>query len=193
MLRTIGLLVTALALVGAAVASASPTTKLEHWAAFTNGKLAAGIHIVETARGSCSGGSHVDARSDAWHCLAQGQAEDPCFAAAAAFMICPFGTPDSHDALKLNLVSALPAGNANPPGDPTRNDPWAVLTANGAYCYRATRTPSHIAGKTITYQCAGAALLAGHPRRTQAVWMISFLPTETSTRYRTVAIATAWW
>lgn len=193
MLRTIGVLVTSLALIGAAVALASTPTKLEQWAAFTNGKLDAGVHVVETARGSCSGGSHVDARSDAWHCVTQGQAEDPCFAAAVAFMICPFGTPDSHDALKLNLAGPLPAGSANPRVDPTRRDPWAVLTANGAYCYRATGTPSHIAGKTITYQCAGAALLAGHPNRTKTLWMISFLPTATSTRYRTVAIATAWW
>jgi hypothetical protein len=193
MLRTIGLLVTALAVVGAAVALASAPTKLKQWAAFTSGKLAPGIHVVESARGSCSGGSHVDPRSDAWHCLTQGQVEDPCFAAAAAFVICPFGTPDSHDALKLNLGSPLPAGKANPPVDPTRHDPWAVLTANGAYCYRATGTPTHIGGKTITYQCAGAALLSGRPNRTQTVWTIALLPTATSTRSRTVAIATAWW
>jgi hypothetical protein len=193
MLRTVGLLVTALALVSAAVALASTPTKLEQWAAFTNGRPAAGIHVVETARGFCSGGSHIDARSAAWRCLTQGQAEDPCFAGGAAFMICPFGPPDSHDALKLELARPLPAGKANPPGDPKRHDPWAVLTANGAYCYRATGTPIHIAGKTITYQCAGAALLAGHPNRTRSVWMISLLPTGTATRYRTIAIATAWW
>jgi hypothetical protein len=193
MLRTIGVPVTALALFGAAVALASTPTKLEEWAAFTNGKLAAGIHVVETARGSCSGGSHVDARSDAWYCLAQGQAQDPCFAGPAAFMICPFGTPDSHDALKLKLARPLPTGNGNPHLDPTRRDPWAVLTADGAYCYRTTGPPSRIAGGAISYQCAGAALLAGHPNRAQAVWTINLLPTQTSTRYRTVAIETAWW
>jgi len=191
--RTIGPLVTALALVGAAAALAATPTKLEDWTAFTNGKLAAGIHVIRTARGYCSGGSHLDARSAAWHCLTQGQAQDPCFAAAAAFMICPLGTPDSHDALKLNLASPLPAGKGNPRVDPRRHDPWALLTASGAYCYRATGTPSHIAGKTITYECAGAALLAGQPNRTQTAWMISLLPTGTSIRYRTVAIATAWW
>jgi hypothetical protein len=67
------------------------------------------------------------------------------------------------------------------------------LTANGDYCYRATGTPIHSAGKTITYQCAGAALLAGHPSRAHAVWTIDILPTATSIRYRTVAIAAAWW
>jgi hypothetical protein len=125
--------------------------------------------------------------------VATGQAQDPCFSGAAAFVICPFGTPDSHDALKLNLAGPLPAAKANPPGDPTRRDPWAILTASGGYCYRATGPPSRIAGRTITYVCAGAALLASHPNRSRPAWTIDFLPTATSSRYRAVAVTTAWW
>ena len=177
----------------AAVAFAAVPTKLQRWEPFTNGKPAAWIRVVQTARGSCSGGSRVDARSDAWRCLAGGAAEDPCFAGGAAFLLCPAGTPDSHDALKLDLARPLPAGKGNPPGDPTRHDPWAVVTAGGDYCYRAVGAPIELAGKAVTYQCAGAALLAGHPNRAASGWTIGLLPTNTAARYRIVAITAAWW
>jgi len=189
----LGPLACALAVLGSAAASTSAPTKLERWAAFAKGKAAPGVNVLQTARGSCSGASRVDPRSDAWRCASQRQTQDPCFSGAASFVICPFGTPDSHDALELKLTRPLPAAKANPPGDPTLRDPWAILTANGAYCYRATGQPTSIAGRTITYACSGAALLAGHPNRSRPMWTIDFLPTSTSSRYRAAAVTTAWW
>lgn len=175
-----------------ATASASSPTELEQWTAFTNGKLAAGIHVVQTASGSCSGGSQLDARADAWRCVSKGANEDPCFVGGGSFVICPSGTPNSHDALRLDLAGP-PSGKANPSRDPTRHDPWVVVTATGAYCYRSVGTPIRAAGKAVSYQCAGAALLAGDPNRARAAWTIDLLPNTTASRYHAVAIATAWW
>ena len=124
--------------------------------------------------------------------MTQGQ-PGPLLLGRRGFHHLPLRTPDSHDALELKLARPLPAAKANPPGDPTRRNPGALMTANGAYRYRATGPPSCIAGRTITYVCAGAALLAGHPNRSRPAWTIDFLPTETSSRYRAVAVTTAWW
>jgi uncharacterized membrane protein len=176
-----------------AVALAVAPTTVERWAPFANGTVRAGIHVVQTARGRCVGASHVDARPDAWRCIAQGTADDPCFAGPRGVVLCPLGTPDSNDALKLVLTGALPNGQAHASKGPTPGDPWAIETANGDYCYRSTGTPTRLAGKAITYECAGAAVLTGHPNRSGAVWTIDLFPSAASTQYLSMAVQAAWW
>jgi hypothetical protein len=181
------------ALAAAGSAGAAAPTRIERWVAFSTGKLDPGVRIVARGRGSCFAGSLADPRSDAWRCLLGNAVQDPCFSNGGTFLICPDGTPDSRDALQLRLAKPLPHGKANEPGDPTRKDPWVIVTAGGAFCYRATGTTMSLLHSKITYECAGASLLAGGPNRTSAVWTIGLLPTGASTRYVSVAIKQAWW
>jgi hypothetical protein len=158
-------------------------TKVEHWTA---------VHITERSTGTCSTGSLVDARVDAWRCRSGDAVHDPCFS-TGAFAICPDGTPDSRDALQLRLTQPLPHAKANHAGDLTRTTPWVIVTAAGDYCYRLPTPGAVLAGKPTSYQCAGAALLAGLPNESRPVWTISLLPTGAAKRYAITAIKSAWW
>ena len=182
-----------LALAAVSVAVAATPTKVERWVAFRAGKVASGIHVVQRGRGYCFTGSLADARADAWRCFLGNEIEDPCFSGGVGLVICPSGTPDSGDALALRLTKPLPRNQVNPPGDPTHKDPWVIVSGGGAYCYRVTGTTTLMAGRALTYECAGASALAGSPNRSRSVWTIDLLPTGTSTRYITAAIRSVWW
>jgi hypothetical protein len=190
-MRGICLLVLAAALLAlaAAGAAAPAPTKLERWVAFRGTKPAPDIRIDQRGRGYCFAGSLADPRADAWRCVLGKQIEDPCFSGGATFVLCPFGTPDSRDALELTLTKPLPHAPANRTGDPTREDPWVIVTIGGAYCYRATAAST----RAFSYVCAGASVLAGSPNRTRALWTIELLRTPTSKRYVTTAVRSAWW
>lgn len=191
-MRGICVLVLAAALLAPAAAGAaavSAPTKLERWVAFRGAKPAPGIHIDQRGRGYCFAASLADPRADAWRCVLGKQIEDPCFSGGATFVLCPFGTPDSRDALELTLTRPLAHTPAHRTGDPTREDPWVIVTAAGAYCYRATAAST----RALSYVCAGASVLAGSPNRTHATWTIGLLPTTTSKRSVTTAITAAWW
>lgn len=194
MKRSAGLVgIALLAAVVVGVALAAAPTKLERWTAFRAGAIAPGVHVLQRGRGYCFASSIADPRPDAWRCFVGNEIHDPCFSGGGTFVLCPYGTPDSHDALQLRLTKPLPQGQANPAGDPTRRPPWVIVTAGGAYCYRLTGTTGIVAGKTVTYECAGASSLAGTPNRAKQVWTISLLPTGTSKRWVTTAIRAAWW
>lgn len=178
-------LAAAAATAGTALAAAAPTT-LEHWSG-------GGARIVQRGHGYCWTGSLADARADAWRCFLGNEIHDPCFSGAGSYAMCPDGTPDSHDALRLELTKPLPRSQANPAGNPARRDPWVIVTAGGAYCYRVTGATGPAAGRTVTYECAGASVLAGSPDRTRPVWTVSLLPTGASKHYVTTAVRSVWW
>jgi hypothetical protein len=181
-----------LALAAAGAAAASAPTKLERWVAVRAGKIAPGIRVDQRGRGYCFAGSLADPRADAWRCVLGKQIEDPCFSGGATLVLCPSGTPDSHDALELRLTKPLPPAQTHRSGDPTRQDPWVIVTA-GAYCYRTTAASAPQTGRALSYICAGASVLAGSPDRAHPVWTIALLPTATAKRYVTTAIKAAWW
>jgi hypothetical protein len=174
-------------------AHAGAATKQERWIAVRAGRPAAGVHVIQRGRGYCFTGSLADPRTDAWRCLLGNEIQDPCFSGGSGFVVCPDGTPDSRDALRLQLTKPLPHSRANPPGDPTRKAPWVIVTAGGAYCYRMTGARDIAAGRALTYECAGAAALAGSPNRMQQTWTIGLLATAAAKRYVTTVIASAWW
>lgn len=179
-------MLTKLALAVVLAAAAAPT-QVKHW-------TAAGAQVVQRGHGYCWTGSLADARPDAWRCfLGKNEIEDPCFSGAGSYVTCPDGTPDSHDALRLQLTKPLPRSQTNPPGDPTRRPPWVIVTTGGAYCYRVTGATDERAGRALTYECAGASALAGSPNRTRPVWTVNLLPTATSKHYVTTAVRSAWW
>lgn len=177
---------------GAATASAStPPTALRQWVAFQAGKIDPGVHVVVHATGSCSGRSLADPRPDAWRCTAQGETQDPCFSGSPGVLLCPYGTPDSRDALELKLTRPLPTRGGST-GAPDQGAPW-VIELLGRYCYRATGKPLVLRGRAASYVCAGASSLAGLPNRSRAVWTIGFLPTPAAHGYVTAAVSAAWW
>jgi hypothetical protein len=182
----------AVALVVAGAGLAVSRTRLERWVAFRAGQPAAGVRVLVRADGSCVSGSFVDPRSDAWRCLTGGQIQDPCFSGGGSFLLCPYGTPDSRDALRLRLTKPLPERRANLPSEAAAGDPWVIET-RGLFCYRTTGSSMILARRRLTYECAGASALAGRPNRTGSVWTISLLPTSISTHYTTVEISSAWW
>ena len=177
---------------GAATASAAPApTALRQWVAFQGGEIDPGVHVLVHATGSCSGRSLADPRPDAWRCSAQGETQDPCFSGSPRFLLCPYGTPDSRDALELRLTRPLPARSASPSG-PHLGAPW-VIELRGRYCYRATGTPLVLRGRPASYVCAGASSLAGLPDRSRAAWTIGFLASPAARGYVTAAVSAAWW
>jgi hypothetical protein len=189
-----GLIAAFVALAAAAAASAAPApTALEHWTAFQGGRPAAGVHVDQRGSGVCTEASGADPRADAWRCLDGTQVEDPCFAGSAAFVLCPFGTPDSHDALELRLTRPLPATRAAGIVPATRGNPWVIVTTGGDYCYRAPRPEPTEAGRRVTYVCAGSAFLAGSPDQAHRVWTIALIPDGAAKRYVATSIAAAWW
>jgi len=182
------------ALLSTGVGSAASRTRLEQWVAFRAGSPAAGIHVLARARGSCTARSLADPRDDAWRCVAAGQVQDPCFSdpRGGSFVLCPDGTPDSRDAIRLALTGPLPARPATGPRTATGGEPWVIETG-GRYCYRVTAATMVLAGRRLTYECAGAAALAGSPDRSGSVWRVALLPSAASPHFTTVAISSAWW
>ena len=169
------------------LAVAPAPTKVEH-------SSVAGAHVVQSGGGYCWTSSIADARPDAWRCfLGKNEIVDPCFTGGGSTVLCPDGTPDSHDAIRIELTKPLPLGQANPPGGSTPRDPWAIVTTGGAYCYRVSGATTPVAGRALTYECAGASWLAGSPNRTRRVWTVSLLPTTASKHFVTTAVRAAWW
>jgi hypothetical protein len=177
-------------LMRAGVGFAATGTRLEQWVAFRAGSPAPGVHVLVHARGSCLSPSLADPRADAWRCRAGGQLQDPCFSGSrsGAFVLCPDGTPDSRDTIRLALTAPLPPRRASPRG-PTAGAPWVIET-HGLYCYRLAGVTG---GRRPSYECAGASALAGIPDRARPTWTIALLPTAASRRSTTVPIAAAWW
>ena len=189
-----GLIAAFVALAAAATASAAPApTTLEHWAAFQGGRPAAGVHIDQRGSGVCTEASAADPRADAWRCLDGTQVEDPCFSGGAAFVLCPFGTPDSRDAFELRLTRPLPTTRTAGIVPATRGKPWVIVTTGGDYCYRVPAPGPTEVGRRVTYVCAGSAFLAGSPDRAHRVWTIALIPDAAAKRYVAASIAEAWW
>jgi len=193
LLHRLTILVAAAALVSVGVGSAATGTKLEQWVAFRASSPAPGVHVLLRARGSCVAPSLADPRSDAWRCIASREVEDPCFSdvRGGPFVLCPDGTPDSRDAIRLMLTRPLPARHAGSPRTATEGDPWVIETG-ARYCYRVTAAAMVLASRRLTYECAGAAALAGRPHRTAEAWTILLLPANSS-HFTSVAISSAWW
>jgi len=155
---------------------------------------ARGVTIDANLRGSCSFGSQVITRRDAWHCSAGEQSFDPCFSndrlEAGAHVLC-LASP-WEDATSIELTRRLPLSLANPTGDPKRFPPWAVVTANGERCAQLRKPLGRIAGLPVSYACAGAAVLLGIPSRGRT-WSQQHAATTTAKTTRRVALREVWW
>jgi hypothetical protein len=105
-----------------------------------DGHLSVGIHVSANVTGSCSFGSSVAARPDAYRCFAGNYIYDPCFAASQGFpnpariVVCPF--PDPNNITVIHLTRSL--GGSYPGGSPEiavsaspTSIVWLIVLANG--------------------------------------------------------------
>jgi hypothetical protein len=186
-----------IALVAAAVLLVSDPparTTLHVYSPWAGSIPALGVTIDRTVRGSCSRGSEMRARSDAWRCAAGGTTYDPCFSndrvEVGAHVLC-MSSP-WEDATAVELTRGLPLGRANSDTSPERSRPWAIVTAAGERCPLARRGLGAVGGLPVTYACAGSALLLGLPTR-GSTWTQEYVPSIAAKAPRRVALRSVWW
>jgi hypothetical protein len=133
-------------------------------------------------------------RFDAWHCYVGRGGYDPCFAntraEVSAHVLC-MSSP-WEDAIAIELTKPLPLSLANPPGDPRRFPPWAMVTAAGEECELVTGSLGRVAGLRIHYACAGSGVLLGLPTRGKT-WTELYAATSTAKTHSRVALRSVWW
>jgi hypothetical protein len=168
---TVGMVVLAAPAAGVPLSSASGRpTALHTYTAFEDGKLAPGLIVRASVRGSCWAQSEVES-----HLVA-----------------CP-DEPWSNHVLLLRLTKPLPHWHAYRRAIPPSAWPWAIITIAGKHCVTTVAAATgEIRGKPITYVCQGGGLLLGFTRRATATWTIWYAPTFTGRRLRLVTIADAW-
>ena len=155
---------------------------------------ARGVVIDRTLRGSCSHGSEVLTRFDAWHCYVGRRGYDPCFAntraEVGAHVLCV--SSPWEDAIAIELTKPLPLSLANPAGDPRRFPPWAMVISAGEECELVNGSLGHVAGMRINYACAGSGVLLGLPTRGKT-WTELYAATSTAKTYSRIALRSVWW
>ncbi len=174
--------------------SAQTRTTLHVFSPWAGSIPARGVTIDKTLKGSCTHGSELLTRFDAWHCFVGRRAYDPCFAntraEVGAHVLC-MASP-WEDATAIELTKRLPLDVANPTGNPERFPPWAMVTAAHQECELVTGSLGRIAGLQINYACAGSGLLLDLPTRGRT-WTMPYAATSTATTYRRVALSSVWW
>jgi hypothetical protein len=184
----------ALALPAAASATTSQTTRLHTLRVFEGGRLAPGLSVRASVRGSCWTESLVESRPYSWRCVHGNYIHDPCFSLArtSRTVVCP-DAPWNDRVLVLALTERLPAWHFYSRTVSAAAWPWGIVTRNGKRCITAAGAATgEIAGKQVTYVCAGGGLLAGFTHRQTAAWTIDYAPGWTSKRLTMVGIADAW-
>jgi hypothetical protein len=172
-------------------------TTIHRYTPFAGDKIAAGVKVARTVSGSCQAPSSEDRRNDAYRCVLGNGIHDPCFAdktAALTYVLCPLYWPQAK-VLRINLTQPLPHNSS-----PARASgyPWAVQTAEGAWCvlYVGPRHP--VLQFTISYLCLSPeGFLLEKPRR-GTTWTTLFAPgykvvNRPPGSYRRVNLASAWW
>jgi hypothetical protein len=177
-----------------ALPGAQTRTALHVFSPWTGSVPAHGVTIDKTLKGSCSRGSELLTRFDAWHCYVGRRAYDPCFAntraTVGAHVLC-MSSP-WEDATAIELTKRLPLDLANPSGNPERFPPWAMVTAAHQECALVIGSLGRIAGLRINYACAGSGVLLDLPMRGQT-WRMSYAATITAKSFRRVALSSVWW
>lgn len=170
------------------------STTLHFYSPWAGSIPAQGVTVDQTVRGSCSHGSEVLTRFDAWHCTAGGRAYDPCFAndrvEVGAHVLC-MSSP-WEDATSIELTKRLPLDLANPSGNPERFPPWAIVTAANERCPLVRASLGTVGGQRITNACAGSAVLLGLPTRGRT-WTQAYAPSTRGKTVTRVALRTIYW
>ena len=175
-------------------ATGQRATVVHTYVAFQDGKLASDLRVRATVRGSCWTLSLVDDRAYSWRCLHGNYIHDPCFSATrtSRSVVCP-DAPWSDRVLVLALTEQLPAWHLYSRTVSAAAWPWGIVTTTGKHCITAAGAATgEIAGKQVTYVCAGGGVLAGFTHRQTTVWTIYYAPGWSSKRLALVGAADAW-
>ena len=168
--RTLAATVGALALTATIVsvplssASGQPTV-LHTYTAFEHGKLAPGLIVRATVRGSCWTLSAVESRPYTWRCQHGNHIDDPCFSATPTSKRSPAPTHHGATGPLLRLTKPLPHWHTYTPTISDAAWPWGIVTLGGKHCTStAPAATGEINGKQITYVCQdGGAARGLHP------------------------------
>ncbi len=178
------------AVTSAALAGATQTRTIIYQAFTSAGKPA--IHVTNTSRGHCVGGSSAINRSDAWRCFTGNFVYDPCFSSSKAtgLVLCPVG-PWTSAGVEIKLAAALTGANKGKPS--TSGNPWAVETTSGAKCELATGATSILDHRRANYFCqTGKDVLWGSPSRKSQPWTIFSAPATATKLTKMVKLGVAW-
>jgi hypothetical protein len=197
--RTLGTTVGALALTATVAlvplsSAAGRPTVVHTYTTFQHAKLAPGLVVRASVRGSCWTLSEVESRPYTWRCLYTDYIHDPCFSATrtSGFVVCP-DAPWSNRVLLLRLTAPLPPWHAYKRSVSETAWPWGIVTIGGKRCVTtAAAATGEVAGKRVTFVCAGGGLLLGITHRATPMWTIWYAPTFTSKHLTLVTIADAW-
>jgi hypothetical protein len=179
--------------VATAAGAAAQTTRVTIYRPFAAGKLAPGLVVSKTVKGSCFSGSSADPRSDAWRCFIGNFINDPCFSSPGlSWVACPEnGTPFGKRVVKLTLTKPLPKGFGNH-GSAGQGNPWALKLAGGRVCTFLTGATSAYHGKRVNYGCTPTVFLAGSPNRSKPTWTIVLGTGPKSAPQTAVILVAAW-
>lgn len=145
--------------------------------------------VKNTLRGECYSQSKLIVREDAWRCMVNGIAYDPCFVKAGANRtqaLCP-QSPWVGDSVQIMVK--LPLDNEqNKTLDMSRTYPWAIELTNGERC-QAINSGKTYDQMPVRYKCGKKNYLVGHLQRCKAIWSIL---EKTPTGVVTVELSKAW-
>jgi hypothetical protein len=180
---------------GARASSAvQQSTVLHTYVAFQAGKLAPDLRVRASVPGSCWTVSAVESHAYSWRCSHGNYIHDPCFSASrtSRFVVCP-DAPWSDRVLLLNLTERLPPWRIYKRTVSESAWPWGIVTVGGKRCITAAAAATgEVAGKQVTFVCAGGGLLAGFTRRSTRTWTIWYAPAWDSKRLTLVSITDVW-
>lgn len=187
---TIVALVVTLGLAAGSSASEQPTA-VHYYVAFKAGRLAPGLTVSTSVRGSCWSTSGLMTRRYAWRCFRGNLIYDPCFSATprGRLVACP-KRPWSKRVLLMRLTRPLPAWKLY---KSRRYVPWGIWTSMGKRCFKLSHWQSEVTGKRVTHYCVGRGVLAGFADRRRPTWTIYCAPSLRSKRVTLVGITDVWW
>jgi hypothetical protein len=171
-----------LATVGLVAASASSSTAVSLYHAFTaSGAIVPRVRVLS---GECDGPSGATQRDDAWRCISGNGLYDPCFSSthAAGVVICPL--PWEAVAVELRLTTPLESKVRGPARPSLELQPWAIETDTGAKCVVNSGMGTVIDNKRNNYYCgvgSHATVLWGYPNQNHEPWTMPETPATATT------------
>ena len=107
-------------------------------------------------------------------------------------MVCP-DAPWGSRVLLLRLTAPLPHWHAYRRTVSASSWPWGIVTIGGKHCVTTSGAATgEVAGRQVTYVCAGGGLLAGYTRRHTRTWTIWYAAGFSSKHARLVTVVEAW-